>query len=451
MQQTNQKQSLAQGALFSKMVRFALPVMLTGTLQLLYNAADIVVVGRFAGTIAQSAVGSTTSLVNLLVNAFVGLSIGASVVLSNQLGAKDEGAVSQTVHTSMALALVLGFICAIFGLVASPLMLGWMQTPADVMEKSVLYLRIFFLGMPCNMVANFGFAMLRATGDSKRPLRYLAISGLVNVLLNLILVAVFHFDVAGVAIGTIAAQTLCAIWVVGHLMKRTDALRFNPREWQVDWARIKQITRIGIPASIQSMLFSTSNVLVQSTVNTFGGAAMAADANAGTIIGFMYLAVNAVQQTATVFASQNMGASEYGRVRRVLRYSALLSATVCISLAVVFTIFATQVLSLYNTDPEVIALGVLKLHISVPLYFIFALNDTLGGFLRGMGYSYLPTVVSLCGVCLLRVLWVAFVFPLQPTLTCLYYAYPVTWCVALIGMSVSVAWALKRLPKQLNG
>lgn len=439
--------SLTQGSLLPKIVRFTIPVMITGMLQLFYNAADIIVVGRWAGTVAQSAVGSTTSVVNLMVNLFIGLSVGVSVVLSTQLGAKDEKAVRQTVHTAMAVALVLGIGSMLLGLVASPAFLVWMKTPDNVIEQSILYIRILFLGMPCNMVANFGFAIIRSTGDAKRPLKYLAISGLINVLLNLTLVAVFHFDVAGVAIATITAQTLCAIWAVRHLMGRDDALRFTPGAWSVSAQKVKQIVRIGLPAGLQSMMFSISNVVVQSTVNSFGDVAMAADANAATIVSFLFLGVNAVQQSATVFTSQNMGASEYGRVRRTLRYSVILTVSIAVVTSTAFNVFAVPVLSLYNTDPEVIALGVMKLQVVTPVYFIFALTDTLGGFLRGLGYSLTPMLMSLCGICILRVAWIFIVFPLEPTLRCLYLSYPVTWSATLVGLVLAVIWRLRQLPK----
>ncbi len=440
--------SLTEGSLFPKIVRFTIPVMVTGMLQLFYNAADIIVVGRWAGTIAQSAVGSTTALVNLMVNLFIGLSVGVSVALSTQLGAKDEKAARQTVHTAMAVALVLGFASMVVGLLASPTLLTWMKTPENVIDKSILYMRILFLGMPCNMVANFGFAMLRATGDAKRPLRYLSISGLINVLLNLVLVAVFHFDVAGVAIATITAQTLCAIWVVRHLLGREDALRFTPQDWAVSPQKVKQIVRIGLPAGLQTTMFSLSNVVVQSTVNSFGDVTMAADANAGTIMSFLFLGVNAVQQAATVFTSQNMGAKEYGRVRRTLRYSVILTVSIAVVTSSGFNIFAAPVLSLYNTDPEVIAIGVMKLQMITPIYFVFALTDTLGGFLRGLGYSMTPMLMSLGGICVLRMIWVFAIFPLNPTLPCLYWSYPVTWSITLVGLICAVVWGLRHLPKE---
>lgn len=439
--------SLTSGGLFVKMVKFTVPVMLTGILQLIYNAADIIVVGRFAGTIPQSAVGSTTSLVNLMVNLFIGLSIGVSVALSNYLGAKDDKSAQQTVHTGLAVAIALGLISMAIGLLASPALLQWMQTPANVIDKSVLYLRIFFLGMPCNMVANFGFAILRASGDAKRPLQYLGVAGLVNVGLNLVLVAVFHLDVAGVAIATITAQTLCALWVVRHLMKRDDALQFMPKQWVLSSHKVKQIVRIGLPAGLQSTLFSLSNVVVQSTVNSFGDVTMAADANAGTIVGFLYLAITAVQQTITVFASQNLGAKAYGRVRKALAYSICMSVSIA-TVTSVFVYFASPILlSWYNTDPEVIAIGVMKLRLITPLYFLFGLSDMLGGFLRGMGYSLVPTIVSLCGICLLRIVWVFAVFPTNPTLTCLYLSYPFTWIVTLTALVCACVWVLRHTPK----
>lgn len=438
---------MTEGALLPKVLRFSLPLILTSVLQLLYNAADVVVVGQFAGAQALAAVGSTSALINLLVNVFMGLSVGASVVVAKGFGAGDAEAVHKGVHTAIAMAGLLGVGVTLLGLFASRPLLMLMGSPEDVIDLAALYMRIFFCGMPFNMLYNYGAAILRAVGDTRRPLYYLTASGLVNVLLNLLLVIVFHMSVAGVAIATVTSQIISSVLVIGCLIRTEGMIRLNPRALRVHKRQFVQMVQVGLPAGVQGSLFSVSNVLIQSTVNSFGSIAMAGNAAAANLEGFVYVAMNAIHQAALTFASQNLGARKVQRVRRSMWVCLGVAGAIGLLLGAVFMLLQEPLLRLYNSDPEVIRFGMLRLGLIMPTYFICGLMDVMVGQLRGIGYSIMPMIVSLTGACLLRVAWIYTIFPLSPSLTTLYISYPVSW---VLTFSAHMVCYLVAARKKLN-
>ncbi len=418
---------MTTGALLPKVLRFSLPLILTSVLQLLYNAADVVVVGQFAGAQALAAVGSTGALTNLLVNIFMGLSVGSSVVIARSYGAGDYKAIQKGVHTSITVAAIAGVVVGIIGVFASKPLLKLMSSPDDVIDLAALYMRIFFLGMPFNMLYNFGASVLRAIGDTKRPLYFLSLSGVVNVLLNLLLVIVFDMSVAGVAIATVASQIISAVLVLLCLIRSEGAIHLDLKKLGIDLKQLKVIVQVGLPAGLQGSLFSISNVLIQSTVNSFGSIAMAGNAAAGNLEGFVYVAMNAIHQAALTFASQNLGAKKIDRVKRSMWVCLGTVTLIGLAMGLVFLVFLRPLLALYNSDPQVIEYGVLRLAIILPTYFLCGMMDVMVGQLRGVGYSIMPMIVSLTGACLFRVAWIYLIFPFDPTLTNLYTSYPISW------------------------
>ena len=440
--------NMTQGNLIPKMLKFALPLILTGTLQLLYNAADIVVVGQFAGTDALSAVGSTGALINLLINLFMGLSIGTSVLMSKYFGAYDYDGMQKTLHCSIAVALVAGVFVSVLGVVACEPMLILMNTPAEVLDDATLYMRIFFLGMPFNMLYTFGSAALRAVGDTKRPLIFLSISGIINVILNLIFVIVFKMGVAGVALATIIAQAVSMVFVVKCLMKSEGAMNLNIKEIRIYKDKLIMLIKIGLPAGIQGSFFSISNMLIQSSINGFGAVAMAGNAASANLEGFVYTSMNAIYQTNLTFVSANVGAKKYDRVKKCLLYSFLIVTAVGLFVSYTIILFGNVLISLYNNDPTVIAYGTDRLTLICSLYFLCGVMEVLVGQLRGLGYSFVPMIVTLCGVCLVRVIWVYTVFVAFPSLTTLYISYPVTWTITCLAHLTSYFIVMKRIRKK---
>ena len=442
---------MVNGPLFGKIVRFAIPLMLSGVLQLFFNAADIVVVGRFAGPTALAAVGSTGALINLIVNVFIGLSVGTNVLVARYYGARDMQQLEETVHTSILTSIVSG--CALIligGLLAKPL-LTLMGTPDDVLDQAALYMRIYFGGMPAMMLYNFGAAILRSVGDTKRPLYFLSLSGVLNVGLNLVLVIGFHMGVAGVAIATVASQCLAAVLVLLCLIKSDAPYRVEMKKLRIHKGKLLEMIRIGLPAGMQGALFSISNVLIQSSINSFGSTVMAGSTAAGNIEGFVYTAMNAFYQTALSFTGQNMGAKKYDRVGRIMRICVLCVAVIGIAFGGTCTLFGRQLLSIYTSEAAVIDYGMERLKLVCLLYFICGVMDTLVGSMRGMGYSILPMVMSLTGVCVLRVVWILTIFAMSPSLFSLFLSYPVSWTVTALAHFVCFLMAygkLKRKAKQ---
>lgn len=420
---------MTEGPLLPKILSFSGPLILTGILQLLYNAADVIVVGNYAGHEALAAVSSTGALINLLVNVFMGLSVGASVAVARNYGARDVIALRKAEHTAMTLALFMGVGVGAFGFLLARPLLQLMDSPPDVIDGAALYVRIYFLGMPANMLYNFGAATMRAVGDTKRPLYYLMIAGLINVGLNLLLVIVFKMSVAGVAIATVVSQVVSMVLVLMCLLRTRGVTQLNLRECRIDGKSLREIIRIGLPAGLQGSLFSISNVLIQSSVNSFGSLVVAGNGVAANIEGFVYTAMNAQHQADMTFASQNYGAGKPERVKRTLVCCLGIVTVTGLGMGLLFRLFGTELMSLYNSEPQVIAYGLIRMDLIMPTYFLCGLMDVMVGHLRGIGYSVMPMIVSLTGACLLRIVWILTIFAANPTLTVLYLSYPISWAV----------------------
>lgn len=423
---------MCSGSLAGKLLMFSLPLMLSSMLQLLFNAADIVVVGRFVGKEALAAVGSNTALINLLINLFAGLSIGANVVIARDLGAgRKQEDVSRDIHTTIMLALCSGVVMMVFGVVMAHQLLIWMSSPVDVIDLATVYMRIYSLGMPANMLYNFGAAVLRAQGDTQRPLYFLTAAGIINVVLNLVLVIVCGMGVAGVGIATITAQYVSAGCVLGCLMREKGALHLELKKLKMEWTVVKRIMEVGLPAGFQGILFALSNVVIQSSLNAFNDPVLVAgSAASANVESFVYMGMNTFHQAAITFVGQNYGAGQCKRVDRIALECMGFSALTGIILGNVSYYFGETLLSIYAPgEPAVVAEGMIRmLYICVP-YFICGLMDTMVGVLRGIGYSVFPMMASLVGVCGLRLVWVAWIFPLHQVPASLYFSYPVTWIV----------------------
>lgn len=423
---------MCNGPLLGKMLLFTLPLILSGILQLLFNAADVIVVGRFAGSEALAAVGSTSSLTNLLVNLFIGMSVGVNVLVARYYGGKQDDEVSETVHTAMVISVLGGILLAIIGIVLAKPLLTLMDTPEDVIEYSVLYMRIYFMGMPVMLLYNFGSAVLRAIGDTRRPLFYLTIAGVINVCLNLWFVISLHMGVAGVALATIISQFVSAALIVKCLMQSEGCFRLYLNKLHINWDKFGRIARIGLPAGIQGSLFSISNVLIQSSVNSFGSVAMAGNTAASNIEGFVYTAMNAVHQTAVSFTGQNLGGKKFDRISKILAECLILVTVIGLVMGNAVVLLGENLLSLYSTDGEVIAYGMQRLQIICVMYCLCGIMDVLVGSIRGLGYAIMPMIVSLLGACAFRVVWIFTVFEWDRTLRTLYISYPVSWTLTAL-------------------
>ena len=427
------RMDMTEGPLTTKIIKFTIPVMLTGILQLLFNTADVIVVGRFTGKTALAAVGSTGSLINLLVSLFMGLSIGTNVLVARYQGAKDDKAVSETVHTSIALGIVGGLILLIIGVVATRPLLEMMATPEDVIDQSTLYMRILFFGMPLNLILNFGAAILRAIGDTKRPLYYLTIAGVINLFLNIFLVTVFSLGVAGVAIATVISEGVSCGLILLCLKHETGAIRLYFNRIKINPSKCVDIMKIGLPAGLQGCIFSISNVLIQSSVNSFGSTVMAGNTAASNIEGFVYVSMNSLHQTCISFTSQNFGAGKFKRIKKVLINCLVIVAITGLVLGNSAYFFGKYLLSAYNNETEVISYGLIRLSIISTMYFLCGLMDVMVGAMRGIGYSILPMIVSLVGACGLRIVWIYTVFAKFRTLDILFISYPVTWTITFLS------------------
>ena len=420
---------MCNGPLLGKIMLFTLPLMLSGILQLLFNAADVVVVGRFAGNEALAAVGSTGALTNLLVNLFIGLSVGANVLVARYYGGRQEEEVSRTVHTSMLVSGVGGMIRELIGIAAAKPLLLLMDTPENVIGHSVLYMRIYFVGMPVMLVFNFGSAILRAIGDSRRPLFDLIIAGIINVVLNLFFVIALHLGVAGVALATVISQCVSTALIVRCLMRTQGCFQLCLSKLHMDWDKFRKIAAIGLPAGIQGSLFSISNVLIQSSVNSFGSVAMAGNTAGSNVEGFVYTAMNSVHQTAVSFTGQNLGGRQYDRIRVIMLECVLFVSVIGLVLGNGAVLLGDGILGFYSSDPEVIHYGLQRMRIICAPYFICGLMDVLVGCIRGLGYAVMPMLVSLLGACVFRVIWIYTVFQWDRTLHTLYISYPISWSV----------------------
>ena len=436
---------MCHGPLFGQIVIFSIPLMLSGILQLLFNAADLVVIGRFAPHEALAAVGSTASLTNLIINVFMGLSVGTNVLIANYYGAKNRKNVSRTVHTAILLSLVGGVILAVVGIVLARPMLTLMGTPDNVLGKACVYMWIYFAGMPFIMLYNFGSAVMRAVGDTRRPLYFLLFAGVINVLLNLFFVLVFRMDVAGVALATVISQGIAGYLVLKCLMNAKDACRVKFSNLRIDPAILKSMMWIGLPAGIQGMFFSLSNITIQSSVNSFGSLAIAGNTAAISLEGVVYIGSSAFHQSVVSFTGQNLGGKRYSRVRRSIIYCMISSATMCLVLGYSFFFAGPQLLAIYNNDPEVITWGMLRIRVLFTTCFLCGLMDAISGALRGLGHSLMPAIITLFGVCVLRIVWVYTIFPLNPTMGNLMLSYPITWLLTAAVNGFYLYWICRKL------
>ncbi len=438
---------MLEGDLGKNILLFALPVTASGVIQLLFNAIDMIVVGQFSGSSSMAAVSSTGSLISLITNLFIGLSVGSSVCIARRIGSGDYDSISDAVQTSITLAVVFGIFLMGLGIVFSRILLETMKSPVDVIDLSVLYLRIYFTGMPATMVYNFASAVLRAKGDTKRPLLALTISGILNAILNLFFVVPLKMDVAGVGLASSISAYVSAIIVLIVLITDPGFTRLDPRHLYIDGSSFREIARVGIPAGIQSTVFSVSNVVIQSSINSFGSAAMAGNGAGSSVSNFIYAGMNSFYQTCLTFSSQNMGAGKIERVRKTLILCLLYVAVTGIVLGWGSVFFGRQLLSLYTHDPEVMDYGMIRLRYICLPYFLYGMMDVMVGSLRGMGSSVAPMVVSLLGVCAFRLLWVYTYFQSHPTFEDLFLSYPVSWIITagtLFVMNLIVYGRLRR-------
>ena len=424
--------NMCEGPLAGKIILYAVPLMLSSLLQLLFNAVDTVVVGQYCGEDALAAVGSTGSLVNLLMNVFVGLSVGTNVLVARYYGAGKEKDVRETVHTAVLASVICGVILAIIGVIFVKPLLVLMSSPQNVIDQSALYLRIYFVGMPVTLLYNFGSAILRAIGDTRRPLYYLVVAGIMNVVLNLIFVTQFGMGVAGVALATIISQAVSAGLVVKCLMDMDGACHLELSKLAIKKNKFLEMLRYGLPAGIQGTLFSLSNVIIQSSINSFGSTVMAGNAAAANLEGFVYVAMNAFHHTALSFTSQNYGGGKYERINKVLYWCLFLVTAVGGVLGMAFYLFKEPLLTIYNGEPQVIGYGVIRMSYICTLYFLCGLMDTMVGALRGLGYSVMPMIVSLLGACVFRIVWINTVFQAKKTLDVLYVSYPISWFATFV-------------------
>lgn len=437
---------MLSGPIAIKMVWFALPVAGTAFLQQLLNAADVAVVGRYASSTALAAVGANAFIINLMINLFVGLSVGANVVIARLLGEQDSERCSRAVHTSIALSIVSGILLAVVGWLDAEPILGRLDTPAEIMPLAVFYFRIYFLGMPFMMLMNFAAAILRSKGDTRRPLFVMALSGIVNVVLNLFFVIRCHMSVEGVAIATLVSSVLSSVMLVHLLRHEPGMLRLQLTRVRIHWDMLRSIAVIGVPAGVQGMLFNFSNVLIQGGINSLGATAIAANTVSLNYDYFCYFVANAFAQAGTSFLSQNHGARLYSRCRRVIRDTILLGAGSTLAVSLVFVFLAVPLSGLFSSDAEVVRLSAQRIAIVLTFYAVHSCNETLSGLLRALGHSLTPTLVCVVFICGVRLLWLYLVFPTNRTLGFLSYCYPVSWVVNATVLFCVFFWILKHSP-----
>jgi len=443
---------MIHGPLYKNIWIYSVPLMITTLLQMLFNAADTVIVGRFAGEQALAAVGATGSLCFLIVSLFNGLSIGSNVLIARYLGAQDHEEIEKSVHTSMMMAVYSGLFLTVAGFFLSRPMLRLMATPADIIDQSELYMRIYFVGTFFMMLYNFGSAILRAKGDTRRPLIFLFISGGTNVALNLVFVVFFHMDVAGVAWATVISQAVSALLVCIALVRDTDETHLDWHKLAVDWQEAWEIIRIGVPAGIQNMVFSLSNVVVQSSINSFGSSAIVAGNSAGANIeSFAYVGMAAFNQACMTFTSQNVGAGNYKRIKDVFKASMLLDIVFTTVLGVAVWWFGEFLLGFYTTEAAVIAVGMQRLLWVAAFLVINGILEIFAAAMRGMGYSSMPALLMIVGICGVRLSWLWIIFPIFRTLECIYLCYPISWTVASIILGFAWVKCYRDLMARVGG
>ncbi len=436
---------MVNGKILPNILLFYVPLVLSSILQLLFNAADIVVVGKFAGDTSLAAVSSTGSLVGLMVNSFIGISTGTNVVIARLLGSSEKEKVKTAVHTSVAFALIAGTVLAVIGFFGARGMLELMDSPADVIDLSALYLRIYFLGVPFSLLYNFAAAILRARGDTRRPLYFLTIAGFVNVILNLILVIGFRMDVAGVGIATVASQVISAVLITLSLLREEWYLRLERRSLRIEKESLGAIMRIGLPAGIQTALFSISNVLIQSSINSFGSVVMAGNGAASNIETFAYVLMNSFFQACQTFVSQNYGAKQYRRIIRIVVLCEILVFLAGILGTVLVFSFDRFLLGIYTDSAEVIEAGIVRFQYVQKYYLLCGIMDVMSGALRGVGYSAAPMFVSIFGICVFRIIWLKTVFVADPVIENVYITYPLSWIITFTVHTLMFVLVQKRV------
>lgn len=445
-------ENMCKGPIFKNVVIYTVPIILTGLLQLLFNAADLIVVGWFSGSDSVAAVGATSSLTNLFVNLFIGLSLGAGVAVAQGIGAKSKENTEKAVHTAIPVALIGGILLTFIGILLSKPMLEAMGTPVGkILSLSSVYMKIYFSGMTFLMLYNFGAAILRAAGDTKSPLIFLTVAGVLNVILNIVFVAAFEMDVAGVALATTISQALSSLLVIRELVKRKDLIKLEFKKIHINIPALKKILAIGVPAGLQSSLFSISNVIIQSSVNSFGSAAMSGSAASSSIEGFCYVAMNSFQQTALNFCGQNYGAGNLKRVKKVTFVCLLTVAAVGLIIGTVSYAFGRPLLEIYIKDSKsAIDFGLERMKFILVPYFLCGIMDTVTGSMRGIGSSVVPMVITIVGVCVMRIVWIFTVFasPEYHTFAGLFISYPISWALTFSAVFISYLIAVKRKEKK---
>ena len=447
---TQQKKSkyeidMCNGSILDKLISFSIPLMLSGILQLLFNAVDIIVVGRFTGSEALAAVGSTTALINVFVNFFIGISLGSNVLAARFYAAGKDKEMSETVHTAITLALISGIVMGIVGVVSAKEALQLMDTPDNVLDLSTLYMRIYFVGMPFFMLYNYGAAILRAVGDTKRPLMFLIVSGATNVVLNLILVIRFHLGVAGVAIATVISQGISCVLVLRCLYYSEGSYQLRFSKLGMKARYVKQIFQVGVPAGIQSTIINFSNVLLQSSVNSFGSVAMAGYTAANNILGFLYVSVNSITQACMSFTSQNYGVRKFKRMDRILLECLGLTVTVSLIFGGGSYLFGSELMHIYTKSADVVACGTDIMLYTTVTYFLCGIMDLFPGALRGMGHSAVPMILSVVGTVGTRIVWIYWVFPQHRALDFLFISYPVSWILTIVMQVICFYFVRKRV------
>lgn len=431
MKKSKYEIDMCNGTLMDKLIVFAVPLMISGVLQLMFNAVDIIVVGRYSGSQSLAAVGSTTALINIFTNLFIGISLGANVLAARFYAAGRDEEMSETVHTAIMVALISGVVMALVGFGLSRKALELMGSPEDVIDLSTLYMRIYFLGMPFFMLYNYGAAILRAVGDTRRPLLFLIVAGIVNAVLNVILVVKFHMAVEGVAIATVVSQFISCVLVLWCLWKSESSYQLRFSKLRINASYLGQIFQVGVPAGIQSVVINFSNALLQSSVNSFGSTAMAGYTAANNLLGFLYAAVNSVTQACMSFTSQNLGVKKFERMDRVLIDCGIISLAIAGTVGTTFYLFGPEILQIYTKEPDVIQAGMEIISITTIPYFLCGIMDLIPGALRGMGRSGVPMVLSIIGTVGTRIVWIYGVFPRYRSLFILFISYPVSWIITI--------------------
>ena len=444
---TRNQLDLTEGPIFTRLLQFSIPLILSSVLQLLFNAADVVVVGRFAGNNSLAAVGSTGSLINLLVNLFMGLSIGTNVVAANYFGAKRTKELKETVHTSILVSFGCGIVLTVVGVICSKYILILMQAPYEVLTLATLYLKIYFGGITATMIYNFGSALLRAKGDTKRPLYILFAAGVMNLLLNLVFVIAFKMDVAGVGWATVISQCFAAGAVLIILVREKDEFKLDFKKLSINTHIFAKIVKIGLPAGFQGIMFSFSNVIIQSSVNLFGAVTIAGNAAAVNLEGFVYTAMNGFSQGTLTFCSQNMGAGKTERIKKVVLVSQACIIVIGAVLGGIFLLFRNQLVGIFSSSPEVIQAGVRRFWVIMTTYYLCGMMDGLSNSIRGIGHSLTPVITSLCGACIYRIIWIFTVFQLPQfhNVYCIYVTYPISWILTFVANMIFYRHYMKKI------